>query len=93
MTFELFSKNYFKAGIDYHKRLYRVQLKRNGHYRLIHLQTAEILYDDLDPASTVPADFNALQEIVFNISCLCDAPDGEPEPFKYFDLSFDNTFE
>lgn len=93
MTFELFSKNLFKAGIDYHQRLYRVQLKRNGKYRLIHINTAEILYDDLDPASTLPANLNALQEIVFNISCLCDAEDAEPEPFKYFDLSFDQTFE
>jgi len=97
MNFEILSNTRFKIGVDYYKRIYQVQKKRNGKIKIRNILTGEILFDNLEfnqvtingqPLTNI----DDLQNIIYNFSCICDH-DLEDENFRIFDNTFDNTFE
>lgn len=98
MNFESFSNQLFKVGFDYYQRTYSVLKKTNGFIRMINVMDGTVLFENLNPSDlTIDGapvqNLEQLQNIVFNRSCFCDLENVTPEPFKYFDLSFDETFE
>lgn len=97
MDFSIYNAKYFKVGIDYFVRVYRVYLKQNGMLRVSNMMTGALMFENLDPATVTlngqPFIFDNMQDIIFNRSCLCDESGELPDPFKIFDLSFDETFE
>lgn len=98
MNFETFSNKLFRIGFDYYQRTYSVLKKTNGLIRLNNVMNGEVLFENLNPSDIqiegVPmVNLEQLQSVVFNRSCVCDLEDIVPTPFKYFDYSFDETFE
>lgn len=99
MDFSIHSKTKFKAGIDYYSRVYVVQELRNGKVQIRHMLTADVIYvlalSEITLNGQPMQSLDDLQEILFSRHCYCDPsePDQDPEPFKIFDLSFDQTFE
>lgn len=98
MNIELFSNQLFKVGFDYYQRTYSVLKKTNGLIQMKNAMNGDVLFDNLNPSDLkiegVPMqNLEQLQDVVFNRSCVCDLEDTIPSPFKYFDFSFDETFE
>ena len=99
MNFEIVNIRSFKLGIDFYKRIYSVQKKRNGLLRLTNVFNGETLIDNLNP-ETVTIDskpmqnIEQLQMVIMNQQCLCEKEDdGGGGEFKTFDKTFDRTFE
>lgn len=98
IDFGIFSNKLFKAGIDYYTRNFSTFIKTNGKIRIVNMLNGSILFDDLDPSMITLAgqpftNIASLQNILYSKGCVCEAPNAEPTPMKYFDLSFDETFE
>lgn len=89
MNFEIFSNQWFKLGFEYFLRIYQVQKLKSGKFRLVNVLNGNVLFEALETTLTI----DELQEIVFNRHCVCDLENELPNPFKYFDLSFDESFE
>lgn len=98
MDFELISNNLFKVGeIDYYNRLFRVVPINPTTIKIVHVISGFVLVGAL-LISTITIgglpliSLKQLQDILFNGECSCDSEGVNPD-FKYFDLSFDDTFE
>ena len=97
MNFEIVTNNRFKIGIDFYRRTYQVKEKSNGLLQIFNTLNGKVLIDNIDfsmvTINNMPAiNMQALQEVIYNISCICD-PDLEDSDYEIFDESFDNTFE
>lgn len=100
MNFEIVNIRSFKLGIDFYKRIYSVQKKRNGLLRLTNVFNGETLIDNLNPQTVLienlpMLNIEQLQMVIMNQNCLCedDGGDGGNDDFKIFDRTFDRTFE
>lgn len=97
MNFKIVTNTKFSVGIDFHKRIYSVQEKKDGTIKITSSLDGSVLFDKLNASEIVIDNFpmqniSDLQNIVFNRSCICD-PDKEDEDYKIFDDSFDKKFE
>ena len=98
MNFTSFSQRYFKIGFDFHLRVFKVVEFPQGKITLVNVYNRNVIVDRVD-ISDITIDGNSfttvndLQDLAFNRSCLCSDIGDIPTPFKYFDLSFDNSFE
>jgi hypothetical protein len=76
-------------------RAYDARLNRNDHIILRFTKSAEVI--DLGTLSNITinglaTNFEAIRKLVFNSLCVC-LGDEEPEQYKIFDFTFNNTFE
>lgn len=76
-------------------RVFQVRTGYGGVIILRNIQTGNIIV--LDTIDNIKVDgisvsVSTLEQIVYNYSCSCDIPEGNPN-FKIFDYTFDTTFE
>ena len=98
MNFENYSNQWFKVDFDYYKRVFQVHTMSNGNLRFVNVLTGKTLFENIEFSQitingNALENLNDLQEIIFNAHCECFLENKIPEPFKYFDLSFDESFE
>ena len=100
MNFEIINNIFFSIDIDYYKRTFSVVKKRNGLLIIRNVITGKIFLDNIAPEIILidnepMQNIEQLQMVIMNQNCLCedDGGDGGNDDFKFFDRTFDRTFE